>query len=105
MKNKSDFDFTEFSSTLTKYAKENIAFVKIYLREPFAEVLKVSVKTTVLDYIANIGGLMGVCMGFSLVTLAEILYHVIDGIWAKYFSSGERAGSFKRRDNRKIAAK
>ena len=105
LKNKSDFDFTEFSSTLTKYAKENIAFVKIYLREPFAEVLKVSVKTTVLDYIANIGGLMGVCMGFSLVTLAEILYHVIDGIWAKYFSSGERTGSFKRRDNRKIAAK
>ena len=102
--NQSDFDFTEFSATLTKYAKDNIAFVKLYMREPFAEVLQVSVKTTALDFISNIGGLMGLCMGFSLVTVAEILYHGLDAVWVKFFSSGKRVGAFVRRDNRRIAA-
>ena len=104
LKNQSDFDFDEFSSTLTRYAKDNIAFVKLYMREPFAEVLQVSVKTTVLDYISNIGGLMGLCMGFSLVTVAEILYHGLDAIWVKFFSSSKKARTFVRRDNRRIAA-
>ena len=76
LNNRSDFDFNEFSSTMAKYAKDNIALVKIFMREPFAEVLKVNVKTTSLDFISNIGGLMGLCM----VTLAEILYHVLDQI-------------------------
>ena len=96
--------FDEFSSTLTRYAKDNIAFVKLYMREPFAEVLQVSVKTTALDYISNIGGLMGLCMGFSLVTVAEILYHGLDAIWVKFFSSSKKARTFVRRDNRRIAA-
>ena len=104
LKNQSDFDFDEFSSTLTRYARDNIAFVKLYMREPFAEVLQVSVKTTALDYISNIGGLMGLCMGFSLVTVAEILYHGLDAIWVKFFSSSKKARTFVRRDTRRIAA-
>ena len=102
--NQSDFNFTEFSATLTRYAKDNIAFIKVYMREPFAEVLQVSVKTTALDFISNIGGLMGLCMGFSLVTVAEIFYHGLDAVWIKFFSSGNRVGTFVRRDNRRIAA-
>ena len=86
------------------YAKDNIPFVKLYMRESFAEVLQVSVKTSALDFISNIGGLMGLCMGFSLVTVAEILYHGLDAVWVKFFSSGKRVGTFVRRDNRRIAA-
>ena len=83
MTNTSDFDFSMFASTLTKYAKDNIAIVKIFMREPFAEVLKVTVDTTTLDFISNIGGLLGLCMGFSLVTVAEILYYLFDSMWSK----------------------
>ena len=104
LNNRSDFDFNEFSSTMAKYAKDNIALVKIFMREPFAEVLKVNVKTTALDFISNIGGLMGLCMGFSLVTLAEILYHVLDAVWTKLFSVKTNVKPFVRRDNRRIAA-
>ena len=104
LNNRSDFDFSEFSSTMAKYAKDNIALVKVFMREPFAEVLKVNVQTTTLDFISNIGGLMGLCMGFSLVTLAEILYHVLDAAWMKLFPAKTEIKPFVRRDNRRIAA-
>ena len=89
---------------MAKYAKDNIALVKVFMREPFAEVLKVNVQTTTLDFISNIGGLMGLCMGFSLVTLAEILYHVLDAAWTKLFPAKTEIKPFVRRDNRRIAA-
>ena len=47
---------------------------------------------------------MGLCMGFSLVTVAEILYHGLDALWVKFFSSHNKVGTFVRRDNRRIAA-
>ena len=47
---------------------------------------------------------MGLCMGFSLVTLAEILYHVLDAVWTKLFSVRTKVKPFVRRDNRRIAA-
>merc|ERR1719273_1160910 len=37
-------------------------------------------KITKTSYIANSGGLLGLCMGFSLVSAAEILYHCLFGL-------------------------
>ena len=34
-------------------------------------------KITVIAFVANTGGLLGLCMGFSLVSVFEIVYHVI----------------------------
>ena len=33
-------------------------------------------KTPIIAFVANTGGLMGLCMGFSLVSVFEILYHM-----------------------------
>ena len=32
-------------------------------------------KTTRTSFIANVGGLLGLCMGFSVVSIFEIMYH------------------------------
>lgn len=34
-------------------------------------------KVTVTSFVANVGGLLGLCMGFSLVSVVEMLYFVI----------------------------
>ena len=39
-------------------------------------------KFTKTDYIANSGGLLGLCMGFSLVSAAEIVYHCVIGVFS-----------------------
>ena len=72
----SSFNFTNFAETLTRYTRENVAMVKIFMREPFAEVLIRSVETSEIDFISSVGGLLGLCMGFSFVSLAEIFYYI-----------------------------
>ena len=71
------FDFEDFKTTLTKYAKDNTAMLTMFIREPFATRIKVDEDTSIIDAISNIGGIMGLCMGFSIVTLVEVSYHLI----------------------------
>ena len=104
--NNTKFNFIEFAATLAQYGRDNIAFVSLFMREPFAEVLAVNVDTTLMNFIGSLGGLLGLCMGFSFVTLAEILYYGIDTLRSFFLSSGGGGGksAFSRRENRKIEA-
>ena len=104
--NNTNFNFVDSASTLTKYCRENIAFVSLFMREPFAEVLAVNVDTTLMNFIGSLGGLLGLCMGFSFVTIAEIFYYGIETIRSFFFSSGAGGGisARPRRENRIIEA-
>ena len=75
------FDFDDFKSTLTKYAKDNTAMLTVFIREPFATRIKVDEDTSVIEAISNIGGIISLCMGFSLVTLVEVNYHFVCLVW------------------------
>ena len=57
-----------------------------------------------MDFIGSLGGLLGLCMGFSFVTIAEILYYGADTIRAVLFSFKEKKSTVSRRENRKIEA-
>ena len=46
-------------------------------------------KFTMTDFIANSGGLLGLCMGFSLVSLAEIVYHCFICIFSLFLREKE----------------
>ena len=73
------FNFLDFKKLLIKYASENTAVVKVYMREPFAEVLIRNVETSYVDFISSVGGLLGLCMGFSFVTVAEVFFYLFVG--------------------------
>ena len=73
------------------------------MREPFAEVLLRSVETSEIDFISSVGGLLGLCMGFSFVTLAEIFYYSVRGI-KNWLCGSNQKKSLPRRINRKINA-
>ena len=43
-------------------------------------------KITRISFLANAGGLLGLCMGFSLVSLFEIIFYTLKGVpWGKWF--------------------
>lgn len=46
-------------------------------------------KIPVIAFVANTGGLLGLCMGFSLVSLFEILYHIL-GALSKWWGSSPK---------------
>ncbi len=59
------------------YAKRNLALVNVYIKDPVVTRIKRDQKIPLIGFVANTGGLLGLCMGFSLVSVAEILYHAL----------------------------
>ena len=59
---------------LYEYSRTNLAWVNVYFSQTFSRKLVRDEKYTLTGFIANIGGLMGLCMGFSLVSLVEFVF-------------------------------
>ena len=57
------------------YAKNNLVLVNIYIKDPVVTKIWRDEKTPVIHFVAYTGGLLGLCMGFSLVSLFEIIYY------------------------------
>ena len=64
-------------SEIYNYAKSNMAIINIFIKEPYSKRFRKTEKMSRIAYIASSGGLLGLCMGFSFVSLAEILYHCL----------------------------
>ena len=61
-----------------EYAEKNIAVVKLFIRDPYYTNIKRDVEITTTSFLGNAGGLMGLCMGFSLVSAFEGVYHIFN---------------------------
>ena len=59
-----------------KHPRDNLVEVGIFFRDPFYVMIERDMRITELDFVSNIGGLMGLLMGFSFISLIELLYHV-----------------------------
>ena len=73
--NNAEFDFAKFNRLLVSYAKENTALLTTFLSTPFTQIIGVDEDTSVIDAISSVGGLLGLFMGFTMVTVAEIVYY------------------------------
>jgi len=83
----------EFQQELLKYAKENLIKMHLFISSPFTTEYQRYVKTTKINFVANLGGLMGLCMGFSFVSLMEIIYYIgriVFDFIKKIFNSNEK---------------
>ncbi|XP_058817822.1 pickpocket protein 28 [Topomyia yanbarensis] len=56
------------------YARENIALIYIFFSETYFRSLIKGELVGFTDFLSNIGGLLGLFMGFSLISLAEVIY-------------------------------
>ena len=79
--NTSDWD--QFSSDLMTYSKDNLLQLTAYIAKPFTTLYTTDVIITPITMVANMGGLLGLCMGFSVVSLAEIIHLVVTAIAAR----------------------
>jgi len=78
--NSTDPRIVELEDQLFIYAKHNLAVVNIYIKEPVVTRILRDQKIPIISFVANTGGLLGLCMGFSLVSLFEIIYYVLSSI-------------------------
>lgn len=62
-----------------------MALVNIYIKDPVVTRLKRDQKIPIIGFVANTGGLLGLCMGFSLVSAFEIIYHFLISVY-HYFT-------------------
>ena len=67
------------------YARDNLVMFNIFIKDPYAKRFQKDEKITKTSYIANSGGLLGLCMGFSLISAAEILFHCFFGIFSAIY--------------------
>ena len=59
---------------LYNYARENLALVNIYIKQPVVTKILRDQRIPVIWFVANCGGILGLCMGFSIVTVFEVLH-------------------------------
>ena len=57
--------------------------MKVYFRDPFYTEYTKNEEMSPIDFMGNVGGLMGLLTGFSLVSLSEILYFCFKAITNK----------------------
>jgi hypothetical protein len=81
---------TTFSNTLNQ--------VQVYFKENQFDVKKRSERFGFIDFISNCGGLMGLFMGISLLSIVEILHYFLYFLWelfSKLFRQNNRVFDFK----------
>ena len=57
-----------------KYIMENVNVVTVFLKDPYIQVIRRSEKMSFTTFMSNVGGLMGLCLGFSVLSAVEIIY-------------------------------
>ena len=68
----------KITNFLYNYAKTNFAVFEVYFKDPFYTLIKRDEQMSFISFIGNAGGLLGLCMGLSLISIFEIFYHFIN---------------------------
>jgi len=75
---------TNVSTFLQKYAEQNFIILKYFIKDPYYTLIIRDESVSLISYVANVGGLLGLCMGLSLVSIFEVFYHVLSALFRKY---------------------
>ena len=75
-------EYGHLTEKLYKYARENLAIVNIYIKEPVVTKILRDQRIPVIWFVANCGGILGLCMGFSIVTVFEVLHCLVKALFA-----------------------
>ena len=66
-----------YCSTTILYLYAPNAIQNTWKKDSFATKIVRDEKVTITSFVANVGGLLGLCMGFSLVSVVEMVYFCI----------------------------
>ena len=72
-----------------QYTKENIAKVTVYMKDPYVKKIKRDIKISISSFISNIGGLLGLFQGISVISVIELGYFLLLCLSKKYKSTNQ----------------
>ena len=74
---------------LHQYGRQNLALIHVIVQSPYVTKIKRDVAMSFVTFVANSGGLLGLCIGFSFISAVELLYWIscICNIGVKKLSS------------------
>ena len=61
---------------LYQYGRQNLALIHIMVQSPYVTKIKRDVAMPFITFVANSGGLLGLCIGFSFISAIEILFWI-----------------------------
>ena len=82
---------------LTKYAKNNFAIVTVFIKDPFFTKIVREEAISFIEFLGNIGGLLGLFLGVSIISCFEIVCHFIHFAVEKTYKIVCLGSSFRRR--------
>ena len=57
-----------------EYGRNNLAHVNVMVKSSYITKIRRGVAMTFTNYVANAGGLIGLCIGFSFISCIEIIF-------------------------------
>jgi hypothetical protein len=67
----------KMTNFLFNYAENNFAALKVFIKDPYYTLIRCDEQMPLITFLGSTGGLLGLCLGFSLVSIFEIIYHAI----------------------------
>ena len=61
---------------LFKYGRSSLSIVRVMIQSPHVTKIKRDLAMTITNYVANTGGLLGLCLGFSFISGIEVLFWI-----------------------------
>ena len=59
---------------VAKYVRGNMAKINVYIRDPYVKRFITEEKITEISFVGTVGGLLGIFLGFSFMSIFEIIY-------------------------------
>ncbi len=70
--------YSAISNFLFYYAETNFLTLRVFIKDPYHTLIKCDEQMSLISFLGNTGGLLGLCLGLSLVSIFEIFYHAIN---------------------------
>lgn len=70
-------DLESFKLRILDYCIENLVLMSVSMAKPYMTVYQTDIVMSWSTFVGNLGGSLGLCMGFSMVTIAEIVYYTL----------------------------
>ncbi len=68
-----------------KYAAENFALLRVLISNPYYTLIIQDEEFSYITFMGNIGGLLGLSMGLSFISIFEIVYCVVNIVLKRFF--------------------
>ena len=68
-----------------EYSRKNLVIFHVLIKDPYSQRYRRDEKIAITSFIANLGGLLGLWLGFSWISGAEILFHITRGLLSFLF--------------------